>query len=90
MRFVPNRAFIPTFARSPEVRDELTRRAEAGERFAQSISPVRTGEYRSSFRIEVVGGQVRLVNTSDHAVYVETTNGDRVLGRATDIIERGT
>lgn len=90
MRFVPNRGFIPAFTRSPEMRSVLEDRAAAGERFAVSISPVRTGEYRSSFRIEVVGGQVRLVNTSDHAVYVETTNGDRVLGRATDVIERGT
>lgn len=89
VRFLPDPTFKRDAAKSPEVQAVLVARAEAGKSFAERVAPVDTGEYRRSFRVEVTGGQVRLVNISDHAVFVETKNGDRVLARAIDIIEKG-
>jgi hypothetical protein len=71
--------------------------AQAGMSYAQRISPVDTGEYVESFRVEgeIRGGparnraEARLVNDSDHAADVEWRNhgGERVLGRTVDAIE---
>lgn len=71
--------------------------AQAGMSYAQNISPVDTGDYVSSFRIETEhrGGpqhdraEARLVNDSDHAADVEWRNhgGERILGRTVDAIE---
>lgn len=72
--------------------------AERGKAWAQANAPVRTGQYRASFRVEGAdvraGGETRkgarLVNTSDHARWVEYGNGAKhILRRSIDHIERG-
>jgi hypothetical protein len=69
--------------------------------YAISISPDAPpygAGYIASFRVEpnlIVNeagsrrAAARLVNTSDHATLVEYKNGDRILGRTVDMIERG-
>ena len=88
---------ISELARSSAVGDQMVAAAEAAIPYAQSISPVETGEYRSSFvalpATVKVSGQTRagaiLTNTSDHALAVEFIDGDHVLARTVDAIERG-
>ncbi len=71
--------------------------AEAGADHARSVSPVDTGEYQNSFRVEtgVIGDRVeaRLVNDAPHAVIVEggtpTQSGRNVLAQTADWIEAG-
>lgn len=78
-------------------RDATMAAAEKGARWARQNAPVRTGEYRDSFRVVPamvkVSGELRqgakLVNTSDHAWHVEWGYGAKhVLQRAIDVIER--
>lgn len=86
---------------SPGMHRLVTERAHAGMAYAISISPDAPpyGEgYISSFTVES-GLTVReagseraaaeLINTSDHATLVEFANGERILGRTVDHIERG-
>lgn len=88
---------ISALARSSAVGDQMVAAAEAAIPYAQSISPVETGEYRSSFVARPadvrVSGERRagavLENTSDHAVAVEFIDGKHVLARTVDVIERG-
>lgn len=82
----------------PEMVAFMAAAAENGKRFAESISPVRTGEYKASFRVETSahGGprhnraEARLVNDSEHSTDVEWLNhgGERILGKTVDFIER--
>lgn len=81
---------------APEMMNLVAQGAAEGMQYAISISPKDTGDYASSFEVEAglvvkTGGNrraaARLVNNSDHAVNVEWTNGDRVLGRTVDHIE---
>lgn len=82
---------------SPEMLAMLKAAAEEGQKFAESISPRRTGQYAGAFRIEVEAkagpkhdrGEARLINDSAHAADVEWRNhgGERVLGRTVDHIE---
>lgn len=82
---------------SPEMLALMTAAAQAGMAYAQRISPVESGEYVSSFRIEgdLRGGprhnraEARLINESGHAADVEWRNhgGERILGRTVDAIE---
>lgn len=72
--------------------------AERGKKWAEANSPVRTGEYQGSFEVVpadvTVAGETRkgarLVNTSDHAKWVEWGRGAKhVLARSVDVIEKG-
>lgn len=75
--FRPNRAGIVAAGRSNGVYRELERRAEKVHKLALALyEPHRkTGAYGRGFKLERtrVRGQaaVRLINTSDHAVYLE-------------------
>lgn len=61
--------------------------AEIGRAYAESIAPRETGEYADSFEVVTEAGEAQLVNTSDHAVYVEWHDGFHVLAQAADRIE---
>lgn len=67
--------------------------AEQAMGHARSISPVVSGEYRDSFRVEELVERdraiARLVNDADHAAAVEWGQQRHVLGRTADWIERG-
>lgn len=87
-------------ATSAAMRAALNRVVSDGKGFAESIAPVDTGEYRSSFK--TVGdtrgegtrkrARAQLVNDSDHAAAVEFGNrrvpGQRVLGRTLDWLKK--
>jgi hypothetical protein len=97
--FEPDKAGLAALARSPEVGQAMVDAAESAIPYAQSISPVLTGEYRDSFAafaVDVdVAGETRagavLTNTSSHAWAVEWGQGaEHVLARSVDAIERGT
>lgn len=97
IRYKPNHRGVAALLVSPEMMSLATRGAEEGMQYAISISPHATGEYAGSFRVESgkvvkAGGNQRacaeLHNDSDHALEVEFTNGDRVLGRTVDFIEK--
>lgn len=97
--YSPNRSGTLRVMRSTGVRQMLRRRAEAAIPYAQSISPERTGEYKRSFKVEdgnYTGSrgeerpEARLVNTSDHALAVESKirgGGMHILGLTADHIE---
>lgn len=68
---------------SPAMQAEMRRRAEAAASVMRGAAPVDSGEYRNSFDVSsgiredgkrAVG---RVVNTSDHAVFVEFGNGSQ-------------
>lgn len=83
-------------ATSGEMRAVLAAVAAKGQVFAESIAPVDTGEYRSSFEVATItrgeGSKKRavsqLVNTADHAAAVEWGNSNspkrRILGQTLD------
>lgn len=88
--FTPNPAGLRELAQSSEVGDRCVAVAEAGKSYAESISPVVTGNYRRGFRVRpttvTVPGLGRaagavLVNVAPHAHLVEDRNGDHVLAR---------
>lgn len=91
--FIPNRGALPALAATPQMQHAMVEAAERGKTWAERNSPRRTGEYASSFVVEpaMIDGTAgaRLVNTSDHAVYVEWANGTHVLARSVDAIEGG-
>jgi hypothetical protein len=88
--------------RSPEMMNMVYDFAREGMRFAQDISPRRTGEYRDSFRVE--GGHIvrmedeaghityraaaRLINDSEHAADVEWRWNHHILDRTIGRIQR--
>lgn len=82
---------------SQGVQDYVVQCAERGQAFAESVSPVLTGDYKSKFHVRpaLVGDGLNrragavLENTSDHAIYVEYHDGYRILQRAIDVIEKG-
>lgn len=95
--YKPNHKGIAALLVAPPMMKAVALYAAAGMPYAISISPEATGDYASSFEVDAghvvkTGGNrraaARLVNTSDHAVHVEWTNGDRVLGRTVDYIEK--
>lgn len=89
----PSKAGWDAIALSPQIQAACVAEAERGKPFAQSISPVRSGEYKSRFRVEPAtvafrrGPRVaaRLVNDAKHAAAVEFGNRRggpaRVLGK---------
>lgn len=95
--YKPDHVGFQQMMMSPSVSAAMVEAAQRGEQYAQSISPVLTGDYRSSFHVRpaTVGqgldqraGAI-LENTSDHAFYVEYEDEFRVLQRTIDEIERG-
>lgn len=63
--------------------------AEIGRSYAETIAPRATGGYAAAFEVVTEGDEVQLVNTSDHAIYVEWHDGFHVLSQAADAIEGG-
>jgi len=88
-RYQQNIRTTGRFMKGPRMRALVTRRAQEGARYAESISPRESGEYASRFRVESGVGEgraeARIVNDSGHAVPVELKH--RVLGRTVDHVE---
>ena len=95
IRYRPDLRGTNALMRSAGVRDFLRGEAERAMGIAQAISPVRTGDYKASFRVETSdsGGvhgdraAAYLVNDSEHAARVEWEDGFHVLARAVGAIE---
>jgi hypothetical protein len=90
--YKPDFKGVGQLLRSSDVQHVCVAAAERGKTYAESISPVRTGEYRRSFLVVPVMAKDRsgakLINTSGHATAVEWILGFRVLGRTVDYIEK--
>lgn len=98
--FQPNYRELGRILRSTGMRQEMERAAEFGLQYARSISPRITGHYVASFHITSGVGTVitrdgisrraeaLLYNDADYAVDVEWRNGDRILGRTVNVIEK--
>jgi uncharacterized RmlC-like cupin family protein len=88
-RYTPDQRATGRFMKSRRMQQMLRSRAEDGARYAEAISPQRTGAYKAAFAVSTgVAGdraEARLENTSDHAVPVELVH--RVLARAVDHLE---
>lgn len=78
---------------SPQMQAEMRARAERVQSRAESLAPVETGQYRSSFRVEVGvrdgktrRAEAKVINDDTAAPYVEygtsKTPRYRVMGRA--------
>jgi hypothetical protein len=76
-------------AHSHGVVDAMGDATEIGRAYAESIAPRLTGDYAEKFEVSTDGGEVQLVNTSDHAIYVEWHDNFHVLAQAADRIEGG-
>jgi len=96
----PDRAGMRALANSPDVERAVRQATERGARWAQGNSPVDSGDFAGSFRVEsgTNGGWdgrawAHLINDSDHAAAVEFGNrgrdGHRILARAVDVIQGG-
>lgn len=96
VRYVPDREGTNALMRSDGVRDHLRGIAERGADLAREVSPVLTGDYKASFRVEDTGsGGVHgdraaayIVNDSPHAARVEWEDGYHVLARVAGMIGR--
>ena len=103
--FDRSRSLVRDLANTPTMSAAMVASAQVGKGWAETNAPRSNGPkdpgedvYADSFEIHpidiTVGGQTRkgaaLVNTADHAAYVEWVNGAHVLARAADVIERGT
>lgn len=103
VRYRPDHADMDKLLLSPAFFALTRDYAEAGQRYAQDISPRGdTGDYQASFRVEA--GHIvtmttttgfrtrraaaRLQNDSDHALAVEFMWGHAILARTVDFIER--
>lgn len=92
MRYSADYDGLRALMKGPEMQAVVREAAEKAMAYAVSISPEKTGEYKSSFEVTVTadGGvnppgaraEAQLVNTSDHAVDVEWRDGYHVLARA--------
>lgn len=86
-RYVGSYSGIGQLMKSEAMQELVRQVAEKAMPIAVGFAPVRTGEYASSFEIQVsADGGLRtdraeaiLVNTSDHAVDVEWRDGYHVL-----------
>lgn len=92
IRYVsPSPAQLADIATSGFIEDALGESAEVGMAYAESIAPVDTGAYRSSFRVERGKGGVRIVNDDEGAAAIEFGSDDtpafHVLSQAADHIE---
>ena len=100
-QFEPDHKGIAELLVSPGMHRLVTERARSGMAYAISISPdappygegyIAEFDVESGLTVKEAGSRraaARLVNNSDHATLVEYANGDRVLGRTVDHIERG-
>lgn len=96
-RVVMNYSGLRQIMKSEEMQAVLREVAETAQEFAESISPVKSGEYARSFEVTVTGeggvlppgarAEAQLINTSDHAVDVEWRDGFHVLGKTLDYLE---
>lgn len=80
--------------RSDALQGQLEDVARGAKAHAESIAPVKSGDYRDSFRVErTKGGGVWLINDDPAAVAIEfgseDTEAHYVLSRTVDWIERG-
>lgn len=88
--YKPPRRRFADVANGTEIRRSLRQVAGKGKQHAESISPVDTGLYKSSFEVNdttsaqlagtgpagaIETAAVELVNTTDYAVFVEHGNG---------------
>lgn len=92
LRYIPDPRGAELLLSSAEMRGALAAAAEAAMEHAISIAPVVTGEYAASFSVQEMGGNIFIVNTSDHAAAVEwgtsdTNQARHVLARAVDWLE---
>lgn len=75
------------------VEDDMRQAARKGADHAAAIAPVDTGTYRSKFRVEEAGGEVRVVNDDPGAVAIEfgteDTPAHHVLSKTADWLEGG-
>lgn len=93
IRYKPDIAGVRKLMRGPEMQRMVKAAAEKGRAFVEAAAPRDSGEYVRSLRVDVTVGQTRaraiLVADNDHATAVEVVDGERLLGRAVDVIERG-
>ncbi len=96
----PNQAGVREMRASPSMVEAMRRKAEQAKAYAEAIAPVKTGEYKASFRVDVsvVNGlaRARLRNVCDHAIFVEYPHrvhnssrivaGQHILGRSIDAL----
>lgn len=79
-RFVPNPAFTLQVAREPLMAAFLEEEAQVVKAGAESVSPVDTGLYKSSFDTEIAtehGGFVaRVTNSAPYWLYIEFGTSD--------------
>lgn len=96
VRYAGSYSGIGQIMRSEDMQALVRQVAEKAMGFAIDLSPERTGEYKSSFEVQVSadGGpsgrpraEAVLVNTSDHAVNVEWQDGFLVLNRTLAALE---
>lgn len=91
----PDRKGVRNLMRSGEMQRMVEAAGEKGKAFVEASAPRDTGAYVRSLRVDVEVGKDRaralLVADVNHAVLVELVNngGERLLGRAVDIIEKG-
>ena len=95
--YSPDIGAFRKFMNSPGIQRATVQVAEKGKAYAEQISPVETGDYRSRFHAEPVDhagprgdrAGAKLYNDSDHAAAVEWHLKHRVLGRTVDHMEHG-
>lgn len=89
----PSKAELAALARLKVVDDAMRENAEKGAQHAASIAPVETGAYRSKFRVQEAGGEVRVVNDDPGAAAIEfgteDTEAHNVLSKTADWLEGG-
>lgn len=95
VRYRPDLKGTREVMRSPAMQRMVKAAAEKGKTFVEAIAPRDSGAYVRSLRVEVTVGKTRaraiLVADVDHAIAVELFNhgGERPLGQAIDVIEKG-
>jgi hypothetical protein len=95
--YKPDRRGFSEMASQASIGQAMVDAAQRGASYAESISPVETGEYKGSFHVRpaIVGEGLNrragaiLENDSDHAFPVEYQDDFRILQRTIDEIERG-
>ncbi|UNX54084.1 HK97 gp10 family phage protein [Georgenia sp. TF02-10] len=95
--YKPDHQGMRELGMSAEVGAAMVQAAEVGRRWAESVAPVKTGRYKSEFRVEPTTVQAgydnedragaALINNAPHAHLVEDVH--HVLARAVDVIENG-
>jgi hypothetical protein len=89
----PTRGQMDAIESSSMVLNEIEDVVERGKAHAEAAAPVDTGAYRSSFYVERVGDEVRLVNDDPGAAAIEygtrDTPAHRTITQTSDWIEGG-